>query len=171
MACSDMDCPGGFGSVACIITYHHCYVAELLNYGLIAISAPSFICCHPPEMRMYSVLAFAFFFSFQIVLCVAVGCSGVSVVWSAMLGYSGGAIIYIFKSWATQHVKVKILFAPSVVLDLSAITYYACIMDSLTTLAHVCAFLMGVLTVSLYKLFGIAQNDMRGDGLLLQGLP
>ncbi|CAJ1403201.1 unnamed protein product [Effrenium voratum] len=87
MSCDDMDCDSR--SLPCILTYNGCLPAVVLNYSLILVQLPAYLLTSP-KRRARVLWALAFFWAFQVLLCFAVTCSGVSIVWCAMLGYSIG---------------------------------------------------------------------------------
>ncbi|CAE7709360.1 unnamed protein product [Symbiodinium pilosum] len=96
MSCNfDTDCPDG--KIACILTYNGCGQDIAINYALLATQAPAFYMC----AGSYTVPVFAFFAIFQVVLCMLAHCSGVSVVWCAILGYCG-AVAYKARYWTTR---------------------------------------------------------------------
>eukprot|EP00439_Symbiodinium_sp_Y106_P074386 s744_g14.t1 len=88
MSCDfDTDCPDG--SIGCILSYNGCEKDVVINYALILAQAPAFYKC----AGVYSLVIFVFYSAFQVLLCVLVHCSGVSVVWCAMLGYCLAVVV------------------------------------------------------------------------------
>jgi hypothetical protein len=107
-----------------------------------------------------------FFAAFQILLCTAMGCAGVSIVWSALLGYAWmGSVIFLHKthlrpklvcslvSWQPERlgsagrwrigvpVWSPILIAS--VADVIAIAAYAITDPPITSVAHLAAVVLG----------------------------
>eukprot|EP01060_Flectonema_neradi_P008515 TRINITY_DN16088_c0_g1_i1.p1 TRINITY_DN16088_c0_g1~~TRINITY_DN16088_c0_g1_i1.p1 ORF type:complete len:151 (+),score=23.65 TRINITY_DN16088_c0_g1_i1:229-681(+) len=84
------------------------------------------------------VAAFMFLWAFQIGLCLAEGCTGISVVWNAIIGHA-----------VVDHIREKVfhfrilLFAGVFAAVIDA--YYLFTAEMLTTVAHVCALLLGSL--------------------------
>lgn len=85
---------------------------------------------------------------FQLSLCLLVHCSGVSIIWCAM----GGWIISERKRLRKQSRDVElsrardasIKFEYVVMLaDVGAIIYYGVVADAISTVAHVCALILG----------------------------
>uniref|UniRef100_A0A6V2M9M9 Uncharacterized protein n=1 Tax=Ditylum brightwellii TaxID=49249 RepID=A0A6V2M9M9_9STRA len=121
------------------------------------------------EKILYAILGFTFVVLFQIVLCLIVGCVGVSIIWCAICGWilreekflsseqitttttrpapnndtSCGAVTSSPPIVATEQSKLNLL---SIVLsmDLSAIIYYSIVEEPITTLAHILAIIMGI---------------------------
>ena len=100
-------------------------------------------------------------FAFQVGLCLIVGCVGISIVWSANVGVIVIILKYLwsqsqsllslsearpsrysfnFKSSGAV-VAVVVVLTPCV----TAWLYYAVVEEALTTLAHLCALLLGVI--------------------------
>lgn len=84
-------------------------------------------------------------FVFQVGLCLAVGCVGISIIWSANVG-----IILIIAKY--ERLLQERIFTPkgcvqycSLLPFTSTWMYYALTEPFLTTLAHICALLLGLL--------------------------
>jgi hypothetical protein len=71
-------------SVLQILTYNRCARDIGINYTLIALL--QFAVCAQGMSVPIIILSTMYLWLFQVVLCLAVGCIGVSVVWSAQMG-------------------------------------------------------------------------------------
>jgi hypothetical protein len=92
-----------------------------------------------------AIASLIFVVLYQIVLCLILGCSGISIIWCACAGW----IV-----WELQRVDqpprgVASSFPPEplAVLSLDALTilYYSITAEAITTVAHFCAILLGIL--------------------------
>ena len=135
-----------------ILTYEGCTADIALNYFALAINTLTLIrLCHHLQfsyshrsIRHVWIMLTLFLLVFQIVLCLFVGCSGISIVWSAQIGFC-----WFFRSaYSTQSPEtyvLRLLLGISTLLSCGLWIYYAVIADQLTTLAHGCAVLLGML--------------------------
>jgi hypothetical protein len=94
-------------------------------------------------------------FAFQIGLCIAVGCAGVSIVWAAL---NGAQIVVVYfdigcddevetpgsRTWIMRQIALT-LVAISLLFDCGLATYYAVVSVTITTVAHLCAVVLGAL--------------------------
>ena len=111
-----------------------------------------------------------FFAAFQILLCTALGCAGVSIVWSSLLGYiwmgtamflrqtqSRPTLVCSLVSWQRSGppdrwrigAPVWCPFALASVADVVAIFAYAITDPPITTVAHLAAVVLGAGTAAL----------------------
>uniref|UniRef100_A0A7S4SI48 Uncharacterized protein n=1 Tax=Ditylum brightwellii TaxID=49249 RepID=A0A7S4SI48_9STRA len=163
--------------IGCILSYAGSTTDISINYSLIL--ANMFLAIRlmtnsrydrcAAEKILYAILGFTFVVLFQIVLCLIVGCVGVSIIWCAICGWilreekflsseqitttttrpapnndtSCGAVTSSPPIVATEQSKLNLL---SIVLsmDLSAIIYYSIVEEPITTLAHILAIIMGI---------------------------
>lgn len=93
-----------------------------------------------------ATLAFIFVASFQIMLCLVVQCSGISIIWCAIGGWISMDFYYYrhtVERW-THDPAVYFLMHQiiTILLDFIAIVYYAITMESITTLAHLLAIVV-----------------------------
>ncbi|CAJ1449935.1 unnamed protein product [Effrenium voratum] len=121
MSCDDMDCDSR--SLPCILTYNGCLPAVVLNYSLILVQLPAYLLTSP-KRRARVLWALAFFWAFQVLLCFAVTCSGVSIVWCAMLGYSIGTT-WVFGDVRTFDHAAHRWLVLGAVSGAAALVYYA----------------------------------------------
>ena len=116
--------------LGCILFYGGQRLDIAINYPILAMN----LWCLRREPQ---ILPFCGFVTvFQISLCWAVGCSGISIIWCACAG------------WALQrdgwHITTS--STPTVIaVDTLAIFYYAITAEPITTLAHGCAIALGAL--------------------------
>lgn len=89
---------------------------------------------------------------FQILLCTQVCCVGVSIIWCATLGWILMLLRYtmnsknkVFNPNNTKRRKYSINAAMIAIgADSLAILYYGIVAEAITTVAHVCAVLLGI---------------------------
>ncbi len=130
-----------------ILTYDHCVPDIVINYSLILLLQATVI-FHRIPAKITACSTF-YLWAFQIILCFVVGCVGVSVVWSAQLGIlihhrrqrlAAKSLLHeVTPLWAGR------LYRLSLVIGFTSWVYYAIIEEPITTLAHLCAFAMGIL--------------------------
>jgi hypothetical protein len=145
MPCAD-SCPVN-PSLEQILTYDYCDKHFLINYSLILLlQATVLVHKIPAKIVACSTI---YLWAFQIILCLIVGCVGVSVVWSAQLGILIHHRWHRFRGKSTLHEEVPlwsgILFYFSLVVGFTAWIYYAVTWEPITSLAHFCAVIMGFL--------------------------
>jgi hypothetical protein len=90
-----------------------------------------------------------FLFAFQIALCIIVGCFGVSIVWSALCGFSVYIYYRILNSadvcnGRTNLLLIRLSLSSSVLFSTALWIYYAATSDVITTVAHLCAIILGI---------------------------
>ena len=164
----DVSCSDGgiFDRVVCILTYGGSSATDIvLNYCTIAINL---VCCilivgskttdkkSHEEKRLGAFLLFVVVF--QISLCLAVGCSGVSVIWCAMGGWIASQRLRAIGTVtvttpANYHLlqlqnrqQPLVYFSYTVmVCDAAVVLYYFFAVPFITTIAHICAVVMGAL--------------------------
>ena len=85
--------------------------------------------------------------------CLGVDCRGISIVWSAYCGYIL-YLYYILKKQFIHYYYPSNLFEISLILsilyDLSLWIYYGIVSDTLTTIAHIAAILLGFLIAIIF---------------------
>ena len=139
--------------LACILSYNGSLRDILLNYTLVVLNA---VYCHrmlcasnkhkiSQRRKRAAYGSLAFVVAFQILLCLAVGCSGVSIVWCAMGGWSMlvGSRKEARRTKGFSDVPIRRMGHVLFLLDLSAIVYYAILFPPITTIAHIAALLLG----------------------------
>lgn len=83
---------------------------------------------------------------FQIGLCLVLGCSGVSIIWASILGWmlnESGEFSFIRNINAPASNSKPGVVTLAMILDGSAIIYYAIYFPMITTVAHILAVLLG----------------------------
>jgi hypothetical protein len=99
------------------------------------------------KKRTPAALSLLFVIVLQLVICWWVACSGISVVWCAVCGWMlhekrqpPPFELEGLRKWAASTVHVLII-----PLNIAVIVYYALVANILTTVAHFCAMVLGVL--------------------------
>jgi hypothetical protein len=167
---------GSFASrLGCILSYDGSTQDIVINYCLVALNLA---CCvavvlnrhgsdrHRRDDGRRLVLAYhaaaslTFVVVFQIALCFAVGCSGVSIIWCAMCGWimserrqrgmsrSSDGIGNVRDDnqgdeTASATTRMEKIELGAVLVDVLAIVYYAVTFPIISTVAHICALVLG----------------------------
>ena len=148
--------------VWCILTYDGSSTDIIINYTMLAINLliTAFVNRHQGVLWWINVLLTAFLFAFQIVLCLVIGCMGISVVWSAQFGYYG--VLAVFgKHPITEQKELLCAVLFGVVATLLTWLYYLVTAEAMTTVAHLCAALMGALIGRKILQLAAAQKKQR----------
>ena len=174
MVCQFDESGGLDGKVFCILAYDGSTKDIILNYTLLTLNiavAWQSVCGNrgnvigsgdiygtthssaPVEgLRLRAFLSLLFVIMFQIILCLLVGCTGISIIWCAIGGWilmdhfgcfsprnarnrstpSSGTELGSHASTSILQVHQATMLA----IDLIAILYYAIVAESITTLAH-----------------------------------
>ncbi len=119
------------------------------------------------KQRIFAIVSLVVVIMFQIVLCLLVQCSGISIIWCAIggwilmdqyytrddgydIGSTNGTTTTI--STTRQLISCRNLHQMSIlVIDLVAIVYYFIVLEPITTVAHVLAIV--VLGIPLYTIY------------------
>lgn len=153
-----------FHRTGCILSYSGSSVDIAINYivlvinlvwCVIALSLHTKDIERSTALRNFAISALAFVFLFQIGLCLLVHCAGISIMWCAM----GGWVISERKRlketsdqelsrWRATSINMETLV---VLLDVGVIMYYAIEAEVITTVAHICAVILGA-TLSLLSI-------------------
>jgi hypothetical protein len=154
----------------CILTYQGSHRDIVLNYVLLVAnvvvcsittaSNAHYGTSRGLERKLVASGALVFVAAYQINLCLLVGCSGISIIWSACAGwiFSEGrrraCMLRDSESSATEaslsspwnrHVTLLVWERVMLAADVLVIIYYACVTEAITTVAHLCAIMMGFL--------------------------
>ena len=149
--------------IGCILTYGGNSTDIAINYSLVVMN--SVWCCfvalttadsvpNHNRRRLYhtsNVMALIFVVVFQVVLCLMVGCSGISIIWCAQAGWVVHQRYYSHRFLLANHEsQAMVANVPKTELcvlgiDFLAILYYAVLTEPITTIAHFCALLLGAL--------------------------
>ncbi len=132
-------------SLETILTYNHCVQDIVINYSLILLLQITVV-FHGMRIKIVAGSTI-YLWVFQVILCLIVGCVGVSVVWSAQLGI---LIHYRLHRLAANplipaDLLARGLYRLSLVMGFTAWVYYAVVEEPIATLAHFCALVMGLL--------------------------
>lgn len=165
------DCPIGKVDVGCILSYDGDVNACIINYVMLTfqlcVNGVYLYSCMKKYNSILNIsknvrkrcvifqcIALLFTFLFQVVLCIFVGCSGVSIVWNVMVGfllfdiYINVTTYSLFSNENESYEKqiFILLCLPAFITDV----FYAVTADLLTSLAHLCALALGCIIQSLY---------------------
>lgn len=145
------------GRLSCILTYHGSERDIMINYIVLIVNL---ICCvvsirfhsqQVPEkackLIRFALLSLISVAVFQICLCLVIGCAGISIIWCAMAGWMVSEHQNLKKR---QEVNVSMLQWEKTdlfvfVLNTGVIIFYAFVTEPITTVAHSCALVLGVM--------------------------
>jgi hypothetical protein len=160
--------------IGCILTYGGERNDILINYALFILNtvwcyftllATTTCADRPPTVRgsyycTHSTMSLVFIVAFQVVLCLIFGCSGISIVWCAQAGWILHQRYHAhFQDYQTREVVIPPITEIIVlVVGVLAILYYAVTVEAITTVAHVCALVLGSL-LSLLVTMRAPRND------------
>jgi hypothetical protein len=153
----------------CILSYNGSTFDSALNYLLIVVN---FVYCvvtmkvaasHRGRQRRklgiyHAIGAIVFVVTFQLLLCLGLGCSGVSIIWCSMCGWiiserrhlgdmEHGMVPYDenFEPTDEERSVGKIQTSCVILLDMMVICYYAVALPAISTVAHICALVLGAI--------------------------
>lgn len=139
-----------YGHVLCILSYEGSALDIEINYTVLILNlcvaaVPFFrsYCTHDTSVTtssartsldpggVWAILSLVFVIGFQIVLCVLVHCTGISIIWCAVGGW-------ILMDWKYGHNDLSLTRqqANVLIIDLFVIIYYFIVAEIITTLAH-----------------------------------
>lgn len=149
---------GWLAQVECILTYGGNQTDIAINYAVLVINmtACAFILGQESrENQRRALLSFLFVVSFQVGLCLMLGCAGISIIWCACAGWMIQRARNIPReqsdamneetSRSCEPQLQTVCPQITLVLDAAAILYYLLTTEFITTVAHICAILMGML--------------------------
>jgi len=122
----------------CILSYDDNAADVRINYTLLfinlAVACLPFLQSHRQNRQrdvLCALCSLSFVTAFQIVLCILVDCTGVSIIWCAIGGW-------ILMEWQKKTANSFISWNQKYALciDAVAIIYYAMVEPPITTLAH-----------------------------------
>lgn len=134
----------------------------VINYAVLCCSVVGLIAAHSGTTSgvLRSLGLLLWFTIFQVLLCLGVGCAGISVIWCAAVAASTPAASRL--GWMNTGTKprpvsqenifgwgistLKGVLAASAATTSMAIVYYAVVAEAITTLAHVLALGLGYLS-------------------------
>lgn len=194
----ELECRSGgiTARLVCILGYNGNTVDIAINYALILINVGHCIlelrinksdgnattrsARHEQLELRAAAAALAFVTLFQVVLCLAVSCSGVSIIWCAMCGWimsrrrklridNDGNCHDCDDNDDERTSRGNYLYGSSekavLLLDILAIVYYAVTLPFITTIAHVCALVLGAILFSTSDTFlsNINSSNVEGE--------
>jgi hypothetical protein len=151
----------------CILSYGGSTKDIILNYLVLVINLSYCVAAVANHHRVQNVQRFAlgaliFVVLFQISLCLALGCSGISIIWCAMGGWTMSERRRVVETNTmdedeepSRSLKLVIKLGQVVILvDSAVIVYYAVVEEVITTVAHICALILGaVLSLTSIRLY------------------
>jgi hypothetical protein len=167
---NDFECAcGNLGSrLICILGYNGSTKDIIINYSLIFVNLAYCVLemnqsRADGDMRSSrrrrkqerdAFISLTFVILFQVVLCLVVRCSGVSIIWCAICGWimcRHKRQIGDSNECAQEYERINVHECEKVVvlMDVLAIVYYAVSFPLITTLAHVCALVLGAILFSI----------------------
>ncbi len=155
-----MECTTGntWIRTGCILSYNGSIKDICLNYLVLIINVTYCIGAlwkHDRKLIAFGCLVGVTLFQWS--LCLGLGCSGVSIIWCAICGWvmhhhrqqesilandnrsSTTSSTLVLLGRSNEWAKRVILF------NIIVILYYAVIMEAITTVAHICALILGAL--------------------------
>lgn len=140
------ECGSGnlLAKIECILTYGGSGLDVAINYALLVLDVTfsAWWLNIAKQNAMKPCISLIAVMIYQVVLCLFLGCSGVSIVWCAVVGW------YIQKSRCQLQAAVspqnKAFEIALLLLNASALIYYAITSAMITSLAHGCALLLGM---------------------------
>jgi hypothetical protein len=149
------ECPntdGIFARIACILSYGGSAVDCWINYFLLLTSVTCWILyvnrrfllesCYRPldgspprPSHAASAVALIFLILFQITLFLLLQCSGISIIWGGITGWMLTEGLY-------RRGSLGILVVP-LLCNMGGMIYYAITAEAITTVAHICAVILG----------------------------
>ena len=146
-------------NIACIFSYDGSALDVEINYTLLSLNL--FIASLPfhklqrnqsigaqSNSRMYKIVgaiaSLLFVVLFQVILCLNVHCSGISIIWCSICGWVGMDFWHATDNTIARQQQLLLL------TDGLAIGYYFLVAAPITTLAHILAII--VLGIPLFKI-------------------
>jgi hypothetical protein len=111
---------------------------------------------------IWQCVALALVIAYQVFLCIFLGCSGISIVWNVMVGFILRDLCQTISTSTAETLDTSVnqkrkknanLFVASCAPAFAVDLYYAITADFITTVAHICALVLGCLIASLYHCF------------------
>lgn len=145
------------GRLGCILSYDGSKPDIIINYLLLLINliwcvvAFRFHSQQEPEraskLRLFAIFSLVGVVAFQIGICWILGCMGISLIWCATAGWMASERQRLKEreelNVTTLRWSQVELFV--IVLDTGAIVYYAFVSEAITTVAHICALILGAM--------------------------
>jgi len=153
-----IDFPCGRGDllekIGCILTYAGSPKDIYLNYVVLLIHVVYCVVylrnvneAKRKDKISVSIGTFAFVVFFQIVLCVILGCDGISIIWCACGGWIMAerhqAAEASHEDGEAQRKNLDQAAQMIILIDCGVIIYYGVVAPPITTVAHICALILG----------------------------
>jgi len=148
----DNNCPihASIGNhLTCIATYNNDATFMIVNYTALIVALVAFtvsivqrndrlITAHTGLVLLY--------FIFQFTLCLVVKCMGISIVWCAIIGATLTIILSYDNDEYRNTTWQRLIISTAIVGGFILIGFYAMTLAWITTLAHILAVLLGIVT-------------------------
>ena len=147
--------------VLAILTYDGSFENVMINYTMVLVTLYTLLLLQSisqlPRYSLFLLASSVFLVAYQIGLCLLVQCVGISIVWSA---YSGMVynILHHHARRSEEPFDENILFQVRLqfLCVLSVWMYYLFVEEIITTVAHILAFVLGILIT--YPYFWISRR-------------
>lgn len=100
------------------------------------------------------IIVFVIAFLIQSLFWFVLGAQGISIIWNALAGM---LVLMVFRHRLSLLMKTKWMIVASIAVVILADVYFGLIFPLITTIAHVAAFLLGVI---LYLLVGVERIEI-----------
>lgn len=137
----------------CILSYGGSTRDIAINYAVLGIdvlmSCLVFLVWRDQrEKRLPALGSFLFVVLFQLTICWVIACSGISVIWCAICGWmlhEQRQLTSVESQQGFRKFAASTLHVLIIPLNIGIIVYYAIVAPMITTVAHFCAMVLGVL--------------------------
>lgn len=152
-----MACAAPPPSLVQILSYDGGVLDMAINYSVLTLTLLALGNAQRsrPASAAVATLSLLFVSSFQIGLCLCLGCTGVSIVWNAAAGYA-------LPTELTRRTAADRAILATLALCLIVDVYYAVTAEQLTTIAHGCAILLGAVLGGLFRCAVFATRSRAG---------
>ncbi|WP_321515510.1 hypothetical protein [Marinifilum fragile] len=134
------------------LTYGGDVKLSVTNYALLAVAMMPFFL---PAMKSISkrwAMVFTIAFLIQSLFWFIINAQGISIVWNALAGM---LVLVVIRHRLSMLMKTKWMILASITVVMLADVYFGLIFPLITSIAHVAAFLLGMI---LYLLVGFKKN-------------
>ncbi|WP_321296251.1 hypothetical protein [Marinifilum fragile] len=134
------------------LTYGGDVKLSVLNYFLLAVAVMPFFLSAMKSISKRWAIVFSIAFLIQSLFWFVLKAQGISIVWNALAGV---LVVVLFRHRLSMLMKTKWMILASITVVILADVYFGLMFPPITTIAHVAAFLLGVV---LYLLVEIIKN-------------
>ncbi|WP_321309281.1 hypothetical protein [Marinifilum fragile] len=134
------------------LTYGGDVKLSVLNYFLLAVVIMPFFLSAMKSISKGWAIVFTIAFLIQSLFWFVLKAQGISIVWNALAGV---LVLVLFRHRLSMLMKTKWMILASITVVMLADVYFGLMFPPITSIAHVAAFLLGVI---LYLLVGIKKN-------------